>query len=145
MVIHQTEQYTIDLIIHQCPTCHTYFGVDRGINRDYYSREIHNIWCPKGHAMVPKGRTEAEILREELAATEAALAGERSRCEATSRSRAAFMGIVRKMKNDCVSSDTGEKKALRRLVRKPAKKVSGKRAVAIKKAVRSVSKKRMAL
>jgi hypothetical protein len=67
--IHQAQtgyQYgaTVDIEVMDCPTCHVPFGVPAAmIDR---LRESHkNFYCPSGHSMSFKGKTEIERLKEQ--------------------------------------------------------------------------------
>lgn len=63
----QTQTYIGTLVIETCANCGMAFGLDR----DYYHKvkDSHEaFYCPKGHSQYYSGKSEAERLKDELAA-----------------------------------------------------------------------------
>lgn len=66
-----------------CYSCGVAFGMSKGFYADRL-RDQRNFFCPNGHGQHFIGKTEADRLREQLAAKEAEIIRER---EATARAR----------------------------------------------------------
>lgn len=88
------------LVAITCADCGTPFGV--GANFDKARRSDHrSFYCPNGHSLsYPKPkRTEADRLREQLAAARSVAQRERERREAADRSARAYRGVATRVKN----------------------------------------------
>jgi hypothetical protein len=87
-------------------------GIVFGLEREFKNRRIndHEPWhCPNGHSQVFSGKTEAERLREQLAATERCLTNSREETQRqrelrqqTERSLRGTKAVVTRMKRRTV-------------------------------------------
>lgn len=75
-----THTYTERLTTLNCARC----GIVFGIPTDYEERrrsDHNSFYCPSGHTNVYNGKSEAEKLREQLAARDRAIEAERARVD----------------------------------------------------------------
>lgn len=94
-----TMTYTGTLVVQECCNCGIWFAIPHGLNERALRDHSVSFWCPLGHRQHYIGKTEAEKLRERVAATERTAEHYRSRAETAIRSRNALKGQVTKVKN----------------------------------------------
>ena len=62
--------YTQELITETCISCGVVFALPRSLQAECRKDHDKSFFCPNGHPMVYGGKTEAERLREQLAASQ---------------------------------------------------------------------------
>lgn len=93
-----TQTFTGTLTIVECPRCHMDFGATPQFIED--RRNDHkDFFCPAGHEMSYRHKSEAERLRERLRITEGALTHTRDQLQMTEYQRRAQKGQNTRLKN----------------------------------------------
>lgn len=93
------------LVQQTCCSCGVLFGMESGFDKQ--RRDDHKSWyCPNGHSQFYNGKSEAEKLREQLAAARSLAEREANRrrnaehnAEADRRSAAAYKGHATRIRN----------------------------------------------
>ena len=86
------------LVVEECGECGVLFALPNNLRRRALEDHTRYLWCPNGHSLVFKGKTEAQKLQERLDAERersGRLAAERDQTAACLR---ATRGVVTRMK-----------------------------------------------
>lgn len=86
-----------------CCQCGVAFAMPAGMLVQLRDKHI-NFYCPNGHSLVFRGKTAADLLREQLDATRLVLEASRAEAERIGRSNVALRGVVKRTKNRAVAA-----------------------------------------